>query len=421
MPPRIRDYLGFLSFVARRFFEDRCSQVAASLTYTTLLALVPTVTIALTLISAFPVFERFVQAVKAFIIANLVPVAAGKIVTEYMGEFSANAASLTALGIVLLAVTALMLMFTIGDAFNVIWRVRRARPLWRRFLIYFVMLTLGPILVGASITLTSYLVGLSRGWIEGTPFSDRLSLKMVPAGLTTMAFTLLYLIVPNRPVRPLHALMGGVIASVVFELMKRIFAAYVANVPTYSLVYGAFASFPIFLLWLYCSWVVILLGAVITAALPLWQGGVWRIKATPRQRFHDALRLMRVLYRAHGEKTVTLRMLHAAVPMALETIEDLLERLTTAGMVHGTPRDGYGLVKRSDEIRLADIYRLFVLEIDTEGGDAASDEDLAALMDRISTGVDDSLGLTLDAAFAPPTQDAATLQALQVATKRNSS
>ena len=347
--------------------------------------------------------------------------AAGKIVTEYMGEFSANAASLTALGIVLLAVTALMLMFTIGDAFNVIWRVRRARPLWRRFLIYFVMLTLGPILVGASITLTSYLVGLSRGWIEGTSFSDRLSLKMVPAGLTTMAFTLLYLIVPNRPVRPLHALIGGVIASVVFELMKRVFAAYVANVPTYSLVYGAFASFPIFLLWLYCSWVVILLGAVITAALPLWQGGVWRIKATPRQRFHDALRLMRVLYRAHGEKTVTLRMLHAAVPMALETIEDLLERLTTAGMVHGTPRDGYGLVKRPDEIRLADIYRLFVLEIDTEGRDAASDEDLAALMDRISTSVEDSLGLTLDAAFTPPTQDAATLQALQVATKRNSS
>src|ERR1700675_4942453 len=120
MPPRIKDYFGFVSFIARRFREDRCSQVAASLTYTTLLALVPTVTIALILISAFPIFERFMQAVKAFIIANLVPASAAKIVTDYTGEFSANAAGLTALGIVLLAVTAFMLMFTIGDAFNVI-------------------------------------------------------------------------------------------------------------------------------------------------------------------------------------------------------------------------------------------------------------------------------------------------------------
>lgn len=427
MPPRIKEYFGFVSFVARRFREDRCSQVAASLTYTTLLALVPMVTIALILISAFPIFERFMQAVKAFIIANLVPASAARIVTDYMGEFSANAAGLTALGIVLLTVTAFMLMFTIGDAFNVIWRARRARPVWRRFLIYFAMLTLGPILVGASVTLSSYLVGLSKGWVDATPFSDRLLLKMVPAGLTTMAFTLLYLIVPNRPVRGLHALIGGVIAAAVFELMKRVFAAYVASVPTYSLVYGAFASFPIFLLWLYCSWVVILLGAVITAALPHWRGGVWRIKATPRQRFHDALRLIRVLYGVQGEgaqgeeKAVTLQMLRAAVPIALENIEDLLERLVAAGMVRGTPRAGYRLLKRPDEIRLADMYRLFVLEIDEEGASAATDEELTTLMDRISTDVEGSLGLTLEAAFRRPVSDASGGEAGQTVTKRNNS
>ena len=402
MSPRFKDYVGFARFVAERFREDRCSQVAASLTYTTLLSLVPILTIVLTLISAFPVFERFTRAIKAFIIANLVPDVAGKVVTNYMGQFSENAAGLTALGIALLAVTAFMLMFTMGNAFNVIWRARRPRPIWRRLMIYFAMLTLGPILVGASITVTTYLVGLSKGWVEATPLSDDVLLKMVPMGLTTVAFTLLYVIVPNRPVRGWHALIGGSVAAAVFEVMKRVFAAYVASVPTYSLVYGTFASFPIFLLWLYCSWVVILLGAVITAALPYWQGGVWRVKATPRQRFHDALRLLRVLHRTEaGSQAATGPRLQAMLPMAPEVIEDLLDRLSSAGVVRGSSRHGYSMVKQANDIRLADIYRLFVLESDLAEPGVATDAELATLMDRISTDVEGTLGSTLDAVFAP--------------------
>jgi membrane protein len=405
MSPWFKDCIGFSRFVAERFREDRCSQVAASLTYTTLLALVPIITIMLTLISAFPAFERFTRAVKAFIIANLVPDAAGKVVTNYMSQFSENAAGLTALGIALLAATAFMLMFTMGNAFDVIWRARRPRPMWRRLAIYFAMLTLGPILVGASITVTTYFVGLSKGWIDATPLADEVLLKTVPMGLTTMAFTLLYVIVPNRPVQGWHALIGGGIAAAVFEVMKRVFAAYVASVPTYSLVYGTFASFPIFLLWLYCSWVVILVGAVITAALPYWQGGVWRVKATPRQRFHDALRLLRVLHRTDaGSQPVTGPRLQAMLPMAPEVIEDLLDRLSAADVVRGSSRHGYALVKHATDIRLADIYRLFVLESDLAEPGVATDAELAALMDQISANVERTLGLTLDAVFAPAIQ-----------------
>lgn len=405
MPSRIKEYFGFARFVATRFVEDRCSQVAASLTYTTLLALVPMITIALTLISVFPLFQRFVLAVKNFILANLVPDAASRVVTDYMGEFSANAAGLTVLGIVMLAITALMLLFTIGNTFNAIWRARRPRSLWQRMTIYLAMLTLGPILVGASITLTSYLVVLSKGWVDEIPGANSLLLRLVPAALTTMAFTLLYLIVPNRSVRTAHALTGGLIAAIVFELTKRGFAAYVASVPTYSLVYGAFASFPIFLLWLYCSWVVILLGAEITAALPYWQGGIWRIRATPRQRFHDALRILRVLYQARPSgKPVKLTPLRSAAPMALENMEDLLERLVSAGIVRGDASTGYALADRTGDIRLADIYRLFVLEDDIDRNRVSTDEDLAGLMDKISADVEGTLVQTLDATFAPAAQ-----------------
>jgi membrane protein len=408
MSSRIKDYFGFVRFVATRFTEDRCSQVAASLTYTTLLALVPMITIALTLISAFPVFQRFVLAGKTFILANLMPDAASHVVTDYMGEFSANAAGLTLLGIVLLAITALMLLFTIGNAFNAIWRARRPRPLWHRMIIYFAMLTLGPVLVGASITLTSYLVVLSKGWVEQVPAADNLLVRLVPTALTTMAFTLLYLIVPNRSVRTTHAFIGGLVAAIVFELTKRGVAAYVASVPTYSLVYGAFASFPIFLLWLYCSWVVILLGAEITAALPYWQGGVWRIRATPRQRFHDALRILRVLNEARPSgKPVKQAPLRAAAPMALENMEDLLERLVAARMVRGDAGAGYALADRPDAIRLADIYRLFVLEDDIDSTVVGSDGELAGLMEKISADVEGTLGQTLDAALAPAAQEQA--------------
>ena len=166
------------------------------------------------------------------------------------------------------------------------------------------------------------------------------------------------------------------------------------------------------MLWLYCSWVVILLGAVITAALPCWQGGVWRIKATPRQRFHDALRLLRVLHRADtGSQAVTRQRLQAMLPMAPEVIEDLLDRLLAAGVVRGSPRDGYSLVKLANEIRLADIYRLFVLESDLAEPGVATDAELAALIDQVSADVEGTLGLTLDAVFTPAAQPGAKAEA----------
>ena len=415
--PRLRQFFGFINFVAHRFWEDRCSQVAASLTYTTLLALVPVITIVLTLMSAFPVFQYLMQAVRGFILTNLLPDVASKVTTRYVEQFSQNAAGLTALGIAVLAVTAIMLMFTIDSAFNAIWRARRARPLLQRFLTYLAMLTVGPVLVGGSISATSYLVGQSEGWVEGIPFVYELLLKIVPVALTTLAFSLLYFSVPNRFVLKWHAFIGGLIAALVFEVTKRVFAIYVARVPTYNLVYGAFASFPIFLFWLYCSWLVILLGAVITAALPYWRRGVWRIKSTPGRHFYDALRVLRVLYQADQQgKTVNLPSLRLSVPIALENLEDLLERLTEAGIVRRGRRGRYQIMERPQTVRLAQLYRLFIVETAAGSQDGAGDEELAALMAKIDEGVNEDLGLTLESVFAKRAPaDAPSLDALSQA------
>src|SRR5438876_7283804 len=268
IPFPLRQLGRFLAHVLKRFNEDRCLQIASSLTFTTLLALVPLVTITLGLMAAFPVFSGLGEHIHAFLHAHMLPAKAGKVVTGYIEQFSGQAGRLTALGTVLLAVTAFLMMFTIERAFNSIWRVSRPRPVGQRILVYWATLTLGPVLIGASLSMTSYIVSVSLGLSRQIPFVGSAILGFVPFVLTCAAFTLLYYVVPNRAVRPRHALIGGLVAGLAFEIMKRSFALYIAKFPTYTLFYGAFAVIPVFLLWIYFSWVVIVIGALIAALAP---------------------------------------------------------------------------------------------------------------------------------------------------------
>jgi len=260
-----------LRILARRFIEDRCMQVASSLTLTTLLALVPVVTVALTVASAFPVFGLLLGQLHNFVVQNLLPRSVDAI-TTYAQQFSENAAHLTAVGVVILGVTALMLLFTIEGEFNVIWRVSRPRPLLRRMLVYSTVLAIGPLLVGASLSVTSYLITLSLGLVEEVPGVQSALLRFVPLALTSAAFALLYFTLPKCPVLKRDAVTGGIAAGAGFEVMKHGFGFYVAQFPTYTVVYGAFAAVPIFLLWIYLSWLIIICGAVLVAALPEWRG-----------------------------------------------------------------------------------------------------------------------------------------------------
>lgn len=259
-----------LRILGGRFIEHRCMQVASSLTLTTLLALVPVVTVALTVASAFPVFGSLLRQLHNFVVQNMLPRSVDAI-TTYAQQFSENAAHLTAVGVVFIGVTALLLMFTIESEFNVIWRVSRPRPLLRRVLVYSTVLTIGPLLIGASLSLTSYLITLSLGLVEEMPGMRSALLRFVPLMLTSAAFALLYFTMPKCRVLKRDALTGGIAAGAGFEIMKHGFGFYVANFPTYKVIYGAFAAVPIFLLWIYLSWLIIIGGAVLAAALPEWR------------------------------------------------------------------------------------------------------------------------------------------------------
>lgn len=357
--------LDFVRFVAARFSRDRCMQIAASLTFTTLLSLVPLATIALTLFSAFPVFEDFSNQIKVYLLANLVPEVAGKIITGYMQQFVESAARLTAVGIGFLAVTAMTMMLTIEHAFNVIWRVERPRPLIKRLVIYWAVLTLAPLLIGASLSLTSWLVGLSMGYAKHIPVFGVGALKVLPVLFTTLAFAILFELVPNRHVPRAHALVGAVAAAIVFESMNRLFGHYISNFATYRLVYGTFASVPIFLLWIYLSWLSILLGAVIAASLSYWRTPAAH-SLSPAARLLDALRVLRILASGLQDGRVsTIPALSASLHLSYDALEGILGKLENGGIVRKAEGGCWLPVRDAAHIRVAELLRLFVLDCAT--------------------------------------------------------
>lgn len=365
MPLYLSDLLPFFRLIRQRFNEDRCPQVAASLTYTTLLSLVPVITIVLTVLSPFPAFGEMMTQIKIFLLANMVPESAGKIISVYALQFSDNAARLTAAGVALLALTAFMLMMTINNAFNVIWRVRRRRSVVRRLMVYWVVLTLGSLLLGASLSTTYHLLGLSLGWVKDAPFIGILALKLTPVAFTVITLALLYWAVPNRLVCFSHALLAGMVAGVAFELMKKLFALYLIEFPTYTLVYGAFAAVPVFLAWVYLSWLVVLIGAVFAAALPYWHNPIRQHARSATNEFMEALVVLQALYQAHQSgEPLKLAQLQLALHVELEEAEYILERLETARWTSRTADNGWVLSRNPELIPLAGIFHEFVFRSD---------------------------------------------------------
>jgi membrane protein len=332
LPAYARDRLGFLAFVLRRWSEDRCLQVAGSLTYTTLLALVPLFTIVVALLSSLPFFEDVMVQIKVFLLLNLVPEIAGKIITVYMQQFSGNAARLTGLGLAGLFVMALALLFTVDTVMNGIWRVRRRRPLWRSALGYSALLAVGPVFMGVSLWATTWLVTASLDQVDFSRSVEKSVLRIVPVAVSAAAFFFLYRFFPNRPVPWRHAAAGGLVAAVAFEAMKSVFAEYVRMVPAYSLVYGAFAVIPIFLLWVWLSWLVVLFGAEFAAALAYWRGGLWRRQAGLEAGLRAALETGRALALAGGGPLPLDRLARAA-GLPESDVEESLERLEREGVV----------------------------------------------------------------------------------------
>ena len=268
----VLDLWRFIRFVLRRWQEDRCPQIAGSLAFTTLLAIVPIFAIVVALLSSAPFFEQLLVQIKIFLLINLMPEIAGRIITVYMEEFAHNAVRLTWMGVAVLFTSSVVTMMLVEREIHAIWRDPPSRPLWVAVLVYAVLLVTGPLLIAISVSVTTYLMSLSVA-VDASARTHDLMLQAAPTVVSTLAFMLLYKLVPHRPVRWRHAIAGAVVASLMFEGAKELFAVYVRNVPGYNVLYGAFVSIPFFLIWVYVSWLVVLFGAELTAALGHWKRG----------------------------------------------------------------------------------------------------------------------------------------------------
>ena len=346
-----------------RFREDRCLDTAGSLTFTTLLAIVPLLTVVLAISSAFPVFDKAVQVLQIHITENWLPNGTGvAAIGTQIRAFADTASRLAAVGLDFLAVTALMLMLTIDEALNRVFRVRRRRSLVRRLVMYWSVLTLGPVLIGASLGFSTLVLGRSLGWLDATA-EARTWIERMPLLFTWAAFTMLYTLVPYRRIDLRHALAGGWVAGVLFELAKHGFSLYIAKFPTYSLIYGAFAALPVFLVWLYLSWLVVLVGAVLTATWPEFGRTLDRPPPIAGRELPDVLRVLAHLARVQeGGGSIELDRLASGAGLGSQRCEDLLERCAALGWTAKSRNDGWLLARRADSIRVADVYRSFVFD-----------------------------------------------------------
>ncbi|MFH7564967.1 virulence factor BrkB family protein [Oceanimonas smirnovii] len=263
----IREHgVDFSLFVFKRMQQDRLKITAGYLTYISLLSLVPMLAVVFAMMSAFPMFAELRETIQNFVFSNFVP-AAGDVVQKNIQGFIDNASKTTAIGVAALAVTAMLLISAIDENFNHIWRVSQKRRWSVAFSTYWMILTLGPILAGASLAVTSYITSMRL--FQGDSFFGvgTLLLSMLPFLLSTLMFVVFYMVVPNKRVRFSHAIVGGLVAAVLFEIAKRGFAFYITQFPSYQAIYGALATIPILFVWVYFSWMIALFGAELTASL----------------------------------------------------------------------------------------------------------------------------------------------------------
>ncbi|WP_448213494.1 virulence factor BrkB family protein [Colwellia sp. MEBiC06753] len=264
--PKLKLSAKFLEHLLARLKDDNIHVVAGYLSYVTLMSLVPMILVMLSVMTAFPIFSDIRTIIESFVYENFLP-AAGDTVQTYLTGFVANASKMSAIAIIFLFMFAMLLISAIDNSLNKIWRVNTKRRLVTSFSMYWMVLTLGPVLIGGSIAVTSYIVSLVSLDDYDTWGLSSILLRALPWFISMLAFLLLYLLVPNKTVKGKHALAGAALAAVLFEIAKKGFALYITQIPSYQAIYGALAGIPILFLWVYLSWLVVLFGALFTATI----------------------------------------------------------------------------------------------------------------------------------------------------------
>ena len=258
----------FTVLLLKRSDKDGLTLLAGHLAYVSLLSLVPLIAVVFSLFALFPVFSDISAQLKTFIFSNFMP-ATGNTIQRYLEQFVANSSKMTAVGACGLIVTALLLMYSIDSALNTIWRSKKIRPKVYSFAVYWMILTLGPLLAGASLAISSYL--LSLRWATDLNSVIDNVLRIFPLILSWLSFWLLYSVVPTTRVPNRDAVVGALVAALLFELGKKGFALYITMFPSYQLIYGVLAVIPILFVWVYWTWCIVLLGAEITVTLGVYR------------------------------------------------------------------------------------------------------------------------------------------------------
>ncbi len=343
----------FIKFVAIHFMEDDCTYRASALTFTTLLAMVPLMSVSISVLSTFPVFEGYKDPLQDFIFENFVP-ATGKAVQAYLQQFVNQVSKLSLVGVVFLFATALLVMYTIERAMNKIWRVGNARKGVSAFLLYWAILSLAPVLLGLSLAASSYFFSLplTRGY--HTPVT---LLRMTPALLSLMGFTFLYVVVPNCRVKLAHGFTGAIVATLLFETAKKGFAFYLSQYNTYELLYGAFATIPMFFIWIYWVWLITLIGAEISYALSVHYE---RRHGTPIDGFSQALVWLHCLWKAQqaGESVTQTNFINTSQKPFSVDVGDMTSIFIRLKIIKVTSNGNFILSRDLDNLPMYELARI---------------------------------------------------------------
>jgi len=358
MPSRtLQQSFRFVRYLFGQFAANQGVLNASALTYTTLFAVVPLMTVSYAMLAAIPNFSGVGEQLQHWIFANFVP-ATGQVVQNYLADFAGQARSLTVVGVIFLVITSIMMMRNIESAFNRIWRVREARKGLSSFLIYWAILSLGPILIGVGLGLTSYIASLSLVSTATELVGKARLLALLPMGLSAIAFSLLYMAVPNCRVPARNAVIGGLVVALMFETAKRSFALFVTQFPSYELIYGAFAAVPLFLLWIFISWVIILLGAELTRALTVYQHNGHRHEEI--DDLHIVLGVLHRLWlgRQRGETVADSTLLQEVDGLDQGRWDQYVQLLMNASLIRRTDQGEYLLCCDLNTLSLAGFCRL---------------------------------------------------------------
>lgn len=413
---RSRNVLGYLLYVLHRFLEDQCLQSAAALTYTTLLALVPLLTVTFAAFSAFEAFSELQVQIQNFIFRNFVP-NVGSVVQEHLQEFTSKTRNLSIISAVFLFVTSIMLLSTISGTFNHIWRVGHSRGLVARLPIYWVILTLTPLLLGASIVISTYLYGLAQasGVERFTGSLTRLAV-VVPVIVQVAGLFVLYRFTPDYPVRWADAMSGAVIAGIVLEILKHGFGVYVRTFPTYQTIYGALAAVPIFLIWMYVVWTVVLWGAEMAAALPEWRAGMEREEKeslSPASVMAAATSLLSLLLAAHRVGGgLRWRHLLRTSGQPVGPLTAAAEALRKRRYIELSERNAWFLSRDLENVTLGELYRdlgLSLADAATQVAHTSWGDELAQALRRAEEAGRDEMDMTLESLLSEKNEDVADL------------